>query len=90
MPQTKLSRIQRRAILRSANESNIRIEVVPGIALAPHRVGESWHYETKTGIRIYHPSAYAKRGWSSMVYCHSTRRVIVGEQWVAQVAGGVQ
>lgn len=83
-----ISRTQRRAILRSAAESqkNIRIEVIPGVAVAPRSVGQTWHYETRTGLRIWHPSAYAKRGWSSMVYCASSRRVIVGEQWVAQAA----
>lgn len=81
-----ITRQQRRAILRSADESqnNIRIQIVPGVAVAPRTVGESYHYETKAGIRIWHPSAYSKRGWSSMVYCASTRRVIVGEQWVSQ------
>jgi hypothetical protein len=39
---SKLTRNQRRAILRSADESqaNIRIEIIPGIALAPR--GEQW------------------------------------------------
>lgn len=83
-----LSRNQRRAILRSASETqaNIHIEVIPGIALAPRSVGESYHYETRTGLRIYHPSAYAKVGWSSMVYCASTRRVVVGGLWAACAA----
>jgi hypothetical protein len=85
---TKLTHMQRRAILRSANESrqNIAIEIVPGIALAPRTVGQSWHYCTRGGTRIYHPSAYRSHGWSNMVYVHSTRRVLVGEQWVAQAA----
>lgn len=84
--QNTITRQQRRAILRSADESqaNIHIQIVPGVAVAPRSVGESYHYVTKTGIRIYHPSAYSRRGWSSMVYVASTRRVIVGEQWVAQ------
>jgi len=81
-----LTASQRRAIRRSANESqkNISIQIIPGIALAPRSVGESWHYQTRGGRRIYHPSAYSKLGWSSMVYCHSTRRVLVGELWAAQ------
>jgi hypothetical protein len=83
-----LSRIQRRAILRSANESqkNIRIEVVPGIALAPASIGESWHYETKGGRRIWHPGAYSRKGFGNMVYCASSRRVIVGSDWISQAA----
>ena len=75
---------QRHAILRSANESqkNIAIKVIPGIAIAPRTVGESWHYCTRTGLRIHYPGAYSRRGWSSMVYIASTRRVEVGELWI--------
>ena len=58
------------------------ITMVAGNA-APILTGESWHYTTRTGIRIYHPSAYSKRGWSSMVYHGSTREIIVGREWVA-------
>ena len=57
--------------------------VVAGSA-APSKGGESWHYETRTGMRIYHPSAYSKRGWSSMVYCSSTMEVTVGREWLAE------
>ena len=64
-------------------DSRCPVRVAPGDA-APHADGESPHYETRTGIRISHPSAYAKRGWSSMVYCPSTLEVIVGEQWLAR------
>lgn len=86
MTTSTITRLQRRAILRSANESqtNIRIEVVHGVAVAPRTVGQSWHYTTRTGQLIYHPASYSLRGWSSMVYHASTRRVIVGEQWLAQ------
>ena len=83
-----ITKSERHSILRSAGQSqtNIRIEIVPGIAMAPRTVGESYHYETRTGKRIWHPSAYSKRGWSSMVYCHSTRRVIVGADWLSPSA----
>ena len=86
MASTTLTRRIRRAILKSADEtqSNIRIEILPGIAFAPRSVGESWHYETRGGTLIRHPNAYAKRGWSNMVYVRSTRRIIVGEEWIAQ------
>jgi hypothetical protein len=76
---------QRRAILRSANQpqTNIRIEVVPGIALAPRTVGQSYYWTTPSGRTIvHHPQAYGYR----TLYHASTRRVIVGEQWVAQAA----
>lgn len=88
MDSITITRQQRRAILRSANEkqTNITIQIVPGVAVAPRTVGESYHYETRGGARIWHPSAYRARGWSNAVYVASTRRVIVGEQWVAQAA----
>jgi hypothetical protein len=44
----------------------------------PTLVGERYHWETRGGRRIYHPSAYSKTGWSNMVYCHSTLAVNVG------------
>ena len=41
--------------------------------------GEYAHYRTKgKGIRINHPSAYSKKGWSSMEYYPSTRRETYG------------
>ena len=30
--------------------------------------GLTFHYETRGGARIHHPSAYRKRGWSNCVY----------------------
>ena len=53
-----------------------------GIALAPRLIGETGHFTTKTGIVIQHPAAYGRRGWSSMVYRPSTRRIQVGEVWL--------
>lgn len=88
MERTNLSASQRRAIRRSANESyntRIPIRIVPGIALAPRSVGEGWHYETTGGTRIYHPSAYSRKGWSNMRYIPSSRRIEVGELWVASL-----
>jgi hypothetical protein len=43
-----------------------------------------WHYTTKTGKPIRHPSAYSKKGWSSMVY-HSAQyfTLTVGLRWIA-------
>ena len=78
-----ITRNQRRAILRSADQpqTNIRIDVIPGIALAPRSIGQSYYWTTPSGKTIVrHPSAY---GWTTL-YHPSTRRVIVGEQWLAQ------
>ena len=85
MTTATISRTQRRAILAAANQpqANIAIEVIPGADLAPRTAGESWHYTTRSGLRIYHPSAYRQHGWSSMCYQASTRRVEVGERWLA-------
>ena len=57
------------------------VELVPGDKV-PTLKGESHHYETMGGSRIYHPSAYSKRGWSNMRYVHSTLRVEVGFEWL--------
>ena len=85
MTTSTITRTQRRAILAAANQrqANIAIEVIPGADLAPRTAGESWHYTTRTGQRIYHPSAYRRHGWSSMVYNCSSRRVEVGEHWLS-------
>lgn len=43
-----------------------------------------YHYTTKTGRIIRHPSAYSKRGWSSMVYKSSQYFTLtVGLRWIA-------
>lgn len=57
------------------------VRVVPG-RLAPRVVGECAHYQTRGGARVWHPSAYARKGWSSLVYCCATRRVEVGAAWL--------
>ena len=52
--------------------------------------GDFCHYATRGGARIEHPRAYAKRGWSNMIYCHSTqfaealRSIILGLRRAAQ------
>jgi len=83
---SKSSRIAReyRSYVRQAAqaESYRPITVVDG-AQAPRPRGDSWHYETRGGTRISHPSAYSKSGWSNMVYCSSTSRVEVGREWLA-------
>ncbi len=35
---------------------------------------------------LHHPSAYRRVGWSSLVYRASTRRVEVGERWLAALS----
>lgn len=57
------------------------VEIVEG-SNPPRERGDSFHWETKGGTRIYHPSAYSRRGWSNMVYVGSSRRVEVGREWL--------
>lgn len=59
---------------------NRPVEVVEGDA-APKVVGTEQHYETRGGSWVRHPSAYAKVGWSNLVYVPSTVRVRVGREW---------
>jgi hypothetical protein len=50
--------------------------------VGPMLVGRGYHWETKGGRDVRHPSAYSKKGWSNLVYCHSTLRVEVGNKWL--------
>jgi hypothetical protein len=82
----ELSRELRRIVRRIAGIgrygwTGIPVEVVDG-SNPPRVAGDYWHYETRGGRRIYHPTAYSKKGWSNMVYVHSTRRVEVGKDWL--------
>lgn len=84
---TKLDLNTRRQVRRIANaDNNLPVVVVPGNA-APTRKGSSYHWETRGGTRIMHPSAYSRKGWSNIVYCGSTRRVEVGQDWLASHMG---
>ena len=83
MDSQTITRRTRRAVLQSAGETqaNIHIQIIPGIALAPRSVGQSYYWTTPSGKTIvHHPNAYRWPTW----YHPSTRRVIVGEQWIAQ------
>jgi len=53
---------------------------------SPHITGNrtKYHYATKTGKVIRHPSAYSKKGWSSMVYRSAQYFTLtVGLRWIA-------
>lgn len=57
--------------------------VIPGGALAPRLLGNDYYWTTLSGkTRVYHPNAY---GWPTL-YHGSTRRVVVGEKWLAEHA----
>src|SRR5271165_6172658 len=59
------------------------IEHVDGMT-KPHFVGESYSFQTKTGKPVRHPNAY-RRAWGKPVYIASTRRIIVGRDWIKQL-----
>ena len=81
---TRHGRLMSRLIRTAIGESGTPtpITMVPGDA-APVITGKSYHYTTRSGSPIYHPSAYSKHGWSNMVYHGSTRTIVVGLDWVA-------
>lgn len=58
----------------------------------PRLTGESYHYTTRGGTWVRHPSAYRRRGWSNLVYVPSTRRVEVTRAWLlaAQLAEALE
>lgn len=64
-----------------ATGKSFPIVVIDGFA-EPLVYGESFYYTNKMGQRIYHPSAYAKKGWSSLVYKPSTTHIKVGAGWL--------
>jgi hypothetical protein len=75
--------VQRRWIRKFARaEIRTPIVLVEGNSM-PQYLEEGYHYETLTGKPIYHPIAYAKKGRSNMVYCASTLRIEVGQDWIA-------
>jgi hypothetical protein len=60
-------------------QANLPVDVVPG-AVAPHFAGETYYHTTPSGnTRINYPSAYRWPMW----YHASTRRVVVGAEWLA-------
>ena len=77
--QEKLARKYRTAVRKLAGSYRAcPVEIIFNSSKKPKVVGSGWHYETRGGRYIDHPNAYAKTGWSNMVYCASTVRVEVG------------
>jgi hypothetical protein len=76
-----LSRLIKREIRKSVNaESNCPISIIDGDS-PPILVGESYHYQNKSGDKIQYPNAYRK-AWGKPVYINSTRRIEVGSDWL--------
>lgn len=63
---------------------NCRIVVLDASSQSPTFEGDGYHYTNRSGERIRHPAAYAKKGFSSIVYVRSTRRVEVGSDWLKE------
>lgn len=78
------TRTQVRSIFGLATSTNVRVKIIPGGAIEPKLLGRRGGHFTRGGARIHHPSAYAKCGWSNMVYRCSTLRICVGEKWLTQ------
>lgn len=70
---------KKRTEIRKIFGASNAVPVLPGYVLGPVIVGESGGFFTRSGSRIAHPSAYAKKGFSSMSYRRSTVRIIVPE-----------
>lgn len=76
----------RKAILQavSVKQTNIRIELKDG-SDAPILEGRTYYYTTPSGILIRFPNAYRSK-FGRIVYNKSTRRIVVGSEWVKSVA----
>lgn len=73
----------RTAARKAANsKSGVGVEVIDGSAEAPVYVeGRDGWWTTPSGLtRVYHPSAYSKKG--RVVYHCQTHKVVVGELWL--------
>jgi len=62
-------------------QRNVPVILINGES-GPELRGEQGGWFTKTGQKIYHPSAYTAIAWSNADYVCDTRRIIVGADWV--------
>jgi hypothetical protein len=67
----------KRTLIRAKFNVSNAVPVMEGAVLAPVLIGSKGGHFTKGGDPIAHPTAYAKRGWSNMVYRASTQKIIV-------------
>lgn len=76
----------RSKIRRIAGKKNSQypVVVIPGNK-KPKFKGERAHYVNTAGDWIYHPSAYSRKGFSSMRYKYSTQRIEVGAQYLSKI-----
>jgi hypothetical protein len=71
------------------DRSNRPVQIIAGNQ-PPKFTGESGYFCTNGGQRIYHPSAYRRKGFSNMFYCHSTLKIEVGKQWLSRYRRGLK
>ena len=76
-----------RSVFSLGCNTSVPVTVIDG-ALPPKLLGSRGGHFTRGGTRIAHPGAYAKSGWSNMVYRCATRRIVVGDKWVAANVAG--
>ena len=60
--------------------STVCYTIVAGDA-EPSYEGESYHYENKSGDRIWHPNAY-RRKFGRSIYIPAHHRITVGAEWL--------
>lgn len=62
--------------------TSVPVVSIPGSLMPPKLTGKRGGWFTIGGTMIYHPNAYAKKGWSNMTYRCSTRVIYVGANWL--------
>jgi hypothetical protein len=67
--------------------TGVAVNIIPDSVQEPVLSGDRGGYFTKTGIPIRYPSAYSKKGWSTMTYHCSTRSISVGEEYIKETFG---
>lgn len=65
--------------------TSIPVKIVPTSLMPPLFVGSPGGWYTRGGRKIFYPSAYAKKGWSNMMYICSSEEIWVGERWLKTV-----
>lgn len=81
METTPKQRTKCRQYCRMGQNTSIPVQVIKG-DYHPNLIGYAGGHFTKSGDRIVHRGAYAKKGFSNMIYRTSTLRIVVGEGWI--------
>lgn len=58
--------------------------IIPGSCAVPRVCGRSYYWTTPGGTEVRYPNAYKRKAKSAeLIYNHSTKRIEVGELWLA-------